>query len=175
MSNQRRPRSEVAPPIGRRALERTEMMMCGQLPSLAITLSRSIVSVFPTMSSSVLGRCCASITGSVEVSRGGEVGRRGGRGRAEGWVSGTVDWVSSRADDSAPSRPCLRRARAWCQLCRVHRVATRRGRVRTDQGSSYWTGSSCCGCLPLSAVDVDGNCSCWSMVSESRVECQGER
>lgn len=32
--------------------------MCGQLPSLAITFSRSIVSVFPTMSSSVLGRCC---------------------------------------------------------------------------------------------------------------------
>jgi hypothetical protein len=34
------------------------MMMWGQLPSLAMTLSRSMVSTFPTMSSSVLGRCC---------------------------------------------------------------------------------------------------------------------
>lgn len=34
------------------------MMMCGQLPSLAMTLRRSIVSTLPTMSSSVFGRCC---------------------------------------------------------------------------------------------------------------------
>lgn len=34
------------------------MMMCGQFPSRAMTLSRSIVSVLPTMSASSRGRCC---------------------------------------------------------------------------------------------------------------------
>lgn len=54
---------------------RTEMMMCGQLPSRAMTLRRSIVSVLPTMSSRVRGRCCERAEEEQGRRWGGERGQ----------------------------------------------------------------------------------------------------
>lgn len=53
-------------------LRRTEIMICGQFPSLAMTLSRSMVSAFPTTSSKVSGRYFSTLSGRVSVANDAE-------------------------------------------------------------------------------------------------------
>lgn len=57
---------------------RTEMMMCGILPSSAMTLSRSTVSLFPTTSSSLSGRYFSTLLDS----KRGAVSPEGARTRS---------------------------------------------------------------------------------------------